>query len=164
MRRIIAQTCPKDVRHLFFKKSMPIRWGSVLAEIERAFTLRRALVYYIANLHLNKTGKALEKAKRLQARWDIKDKEWDVLMMLVALLKPFQAATEAMSRRDVPTLAEVIPTFDFLERKLVESETALRRERPLSAQSLLTGVIACLSKLRKYKAFAHQNDLCLITT
>lgn len=71
-----------------------------------------------------------------------------------------------MSRRDVPTLAEVIPTFSLLERKLLENISKLRGagHGNASARALLSGLEAGLAKLQKYRSLAHQSELCLVAT
>lgn len=40
MRRLIRQLCDETVRHLVPVRSMPVRWNTTYAEIERALLLR----------------------------------------------------------------------------------------------------------------------------
>ncbi|KDN47307.1 hypothetical protein RSAG8_03786, partial [Rhizoctonia solani AG-8 WAC10335] len=73
-----------------------------------------------------------------------------------------------MSRRDVATISNVIPTFALLERKLLEAISQLQGEaadhKITTARALLSGLEATLAKLQKYQTLAHKNHLCLIAT
>ncbi|KAG8725178.1 hypothetical protein FRC09_006801 [Ceratobasidium sp. 395] len=166
---VIKSTCPKEKAHLFVIQSMRMRWGSAYLESKRAIELRPAFTHFVANLDSNRSRSlTLERARELQERWTIQSEEWDLLNMLVEVLSPFYAATEAMSRKDVATLADVFPTFALLERKLDENITTLRH-RPdgqgkNTARALLAGLEAGLTKLRKYQTLAHESDLCLMAT
>ncbi|KAG8729675.1 hypothetical protein FRC11_008235, partial [Ceratobasidium sp. 423] len=130
-----------------------------------------AITFFIASLGSNKPkGKVLARALKLQDRWAIRNKEWELVELLINVLKPFQTATEAMSRRDVATIADVIPTFSILERKLIESAAKLRGlcaaggRESASAQALLVGLEAGLGKTQQYWSLAHSSDLCLVST
>ncbi|KDN47716.1 hypothetical protein RSAG8_03506, partial [Rhizoctonia solani AG-8 WAC10335] len=170
MRQIIAKTCTKDVSHLFLKKSVRTRWGSARAEAKRAIELRPAVISFVANLDStrSRSGKSRKQILKLQEHWNITGEEWDLLGMVVNILTPFHAATEAMSRRDVATISDVIPTFALLERKLLEAISQLQGEaadhKNTTARALLSGLEAALAKLQKYQTLAHKNHLCLIAT
>ncbi|CAE6441082.1 unnamed protein product [Rhizoctonia solani] len=170
MRQIINKTCPKDVRHLFLKKSMRIRWDSVRAELKRALQLRQAITYFVANLDSaqSRRGKSRKMIQKMQIRWNITGEEWDLGTMVVEILDPFHTASEAMSRRDAATLADVIPTFALLERKLLDNISQLRNitadRGNATARALLSGLDAALVKLQKYQTLAHENELCIIAT
>lgn len=74
-----------------------------------------------------------------------------------------------MSRKDVPNLCDVIPTFSRLEQKLETSLTKLKTLQEdsnvqLTSTCLLTGLENGLHKLRKYQELAQKSQLCLIAT
>ncbi|KAG9121713.1 hypothetical protein FRC07_002234 [Ceratobasidium sp. 392] len=167
--QIIQSTCSKDKRHLFVIRSMRMRWGSAYLEAKRAIKLRPAFTHLVANLDSNRPHNlSLKRARKLQERWTIRSEEWDLLTMLVEVLDPFHAATEAMSRKDMSTLPDVFPTFTLLERKLIDHAANLQHipkgPEHISAQALSAGLEAGLLKLRKYQKLAQESDLCLIAT
>ncbi|KDN46377.1 hypothetical protein RSAG8_04321, partial [Rhizoctonia solani AG-8 WAC10335] len=73
MHEIINKTCPEEVKHLFLRKSMRIRWDSVRAELKRALQLRSAITYFVANLDSapSRQGKSRKIIQKMQARWNI---------------------------------------------------------------------------------------------
>ncbi|KAG8739008.1 hypothetical protein FRC11_000970, partial [Ceratobasidium sp. 423] len=79
-------------------------------------------------------------------------------------------AIEAMLRRDVATIVDVIPTFSILECKLIKSMAKLRGLRAAgsrestSARALLVGLEVGLGKTQQYRSPAHSSDLCLVST
>ncbi|KDN45413.1 hypothetical protein RSAG8_05000, partial [Rhizoctonia solani AG-8 WAC10335] len=170
MRQIINRTCPNNVRHLSLKKSMSIRWDSVRTELMHALELRPAITYFVANLDSiqSRGGKSRKMIQKLQICWNINGEEWDLARTVVGILDPFHTASDALSRRDIATLSDVIPTFALLERKLLESISQLQNittdRRNVTAQALLSGVEAALVKLQKYQKLARENQLCIIAT
>ncbi|CAE6468693.1 unnamed protein product [Rhizoctonia solani] len=107
---------------------------------------------------------------RYNAQLNFDREEWDLTEPLINVLKPFQTATKGMLRRDVATIADVIPTFNILERKLIETAAKLwsvakpTSRESASAQALLTGLEAGLGKVQQYQDLARESDLCLIST
>ncbi|KAG8723285.1 hypothetical protein FRC09_003939 [Ceratobasidium sp. 395] len=157
----IRSTCSKDKSHLFVIQSMRMRWGSAYLEEKRALELRPAFIHFVANLDSDRPRNlSLKRARRLQERWAIRSEEWDLLAMLINVLHPFYTATEAMSRKDVATLADVFPTFVLLERRLVNQLAELKHipkgPENVSARALESGLEAGLKKLRKYQSLAQQ--------
>ncbi|CAE6471302.1 unnamed protein product, partial [Rhizoctonia solani] len=129
-----------------------------------------AINHFVSNLdsRRSRSGESRKKILKLQERWNITGKEWDLLGKVVDILTPFHTATEAMSRREVATIADVIPTFSLLERKLLEAKLQLQAEAVdpgnATARALVSGLDAALTKLRKYQDLAHRNQSCLIAT
>ncbi|CUA71793.1 Pc24g02420 [Rhizoctonia solani] len=123
MREIIEKTCSKD-----------------------------AIAYFVSNLDSTQSrrGKSRKLIQKMQVRWNITGEEWDLGVMVGKVLDPFHTATEAMSRRDAATLADVIPTFSLLERKLLDHISQLQNtitdHGNATTQALLSGLNAALVK------------------
>ncbi|CUA67902.1 Zinc finger BED domain-containing protein DAYSLEEPER [Rhizoctonia solani] len=132
--------------------------------------IEKAITYFVANLDSiqSRGGKSRKIIQKLQICWNINGEEWDLAGMVAEILDPFRTASAAMSRRDVATLSDVIPTFALLERKLVESISQIQNpatdRRNVTARALLSGLEAALFKLQKYQTLAHENQLCIIAT
>ncbi|KAJ7277235.1 hypothetical protein C8J57DRAFT_1061135 [Mycena rebaudengoi] len=105
---------------------MIIRWNTTHTEIDRGTILEPALTRWISELACGLTGKkqkaALRKAKRLY----LSPRDWDDLRRIAAVMAILHEATLDLSKKDVPTICKILPTYKAVEEHIKASLAAIR--------------------------------------
>ncbi|KAJ3010273.1 hypothetical protein NUW54_g1148 [Trametes sanguinea] len=156
MHCLIQQLCDKDVRHLVPVRSMPTRWNTVFAEIERGLFLRPVHAAtpspHVINAWVEQMDKGLTGRKKAAATQQknclfLSPRDWAQLEAIRDILSPFNDVTHLLSKGDVPTLPMVLPLYKHLESHLKAQKTKLRSNEDLP---LHHGCQKALDKLTIY--------------
>ncbi|KAG8707835.1 hypothetical protein FRC09_001583 [Ceratobasidium sp. 395] len=144
-------------------KSMPVRWNSVLAEIRRAYTLKKAINQWVATLDEGLTSNALAAARERKQRWAISDNEWDLVALLIKLLEPFERASLSFSKKNADaSLCAVLPTYAYLLDQLDHTAKRIAIECPHDPCGISSAINSGREKLIKYINIAQDNHLTLL--
>ncbi|KAG9127251.1 hypothetical protein FRC07_015157 [Ceratobasidium sp. 392] len=138
--------------------SMPARWNSVLAEIRRAYILKK----WVLTLDKGLTGRAQAAARARKRLWTISDTEWDLISLLIDLLEPFERATLLFSKKALslvfPRSYQLAGLLDNLDQAL----SRLEREDPNNHFGLKPAILAGREKLIKYINIAQNSQLTVL--
>ncbi|GJF01012.1 hypothetical protein PsYK624_173170 [Phanerochaete sordida] len=107
----IKDKCP----NLQMVRAITTQWNSLAQAIGRALKLCAPLTRLLTMPKYNTKG------KKGLARFQLGEKEWDLLRELHALLIMFLRATDRVSRSNLPLLHEVIPVIDIITGRLLEA-------------------------------------------
>ncbi|KIK74778.1 hypothetical protein PAXRUDRAFT_19545 [Paxillus rubicundulus Ve08.2h10] len=86
IRRMIHKLCTPANRHLVPIQSMPIRWNTTYAEIDRGIKLKPAINRWIDQLDQHLTGKKRKAAMLKKKKWHLSPGDWDFLEHFAAVL------------------------------------------------------------------------------
>ncbi|CAE6424538.1 unnamed protein product, partial [Rhizoctonia solani] len=127
MGEYIRLYCPEKLAVI---TSMPVRWGTALAELRRALILRPAFDHWVNTVDIRKQGFGKEKrqiAQALKRKLLMADDEWAVVEDLTIILAPLEAATLSFSKRGKANLPDVLLTYAHLHNGLQKSQTHLQK-------------------------------------
>ncbi|KAF9013827.1 hypothetical protein BDZ89DRAFT_923691, partial [Hymenopellis radicata] len=121
-------------------KRVATRWNTMHGVVKRALKLRPALDRLVMLPECNQ-GEAKTHLKRLR----LTDAEWSLFSNLLPVLRLLERVTVKMSASSYPTLHEVIPYMDTLNRKLEKIHD------DITQPAIIThGVARALAVLDKY--------------
>jgi hypothetical protein len=135
--------------YLRLKKDTGIRWNSVYTMIERALKLRRAIERYCHNWQAPKE----KEAYNLQQDF-LDTEDWEELHHFKEILEPFHKVTKRVEGRATDgshgALWEVLPTFDYLFKKLQRASLEIEETPELFTDYYRNCVNTAFVKLREY--------------
>ncbi|GJF01034.1 hypothetical protein PsYK624_173400, partial [Phanerochaete sordida] len=137
--------CKKDVQGLTLVRSMPIRWNTKHAEIERASKLKEAVIQWVDSLTHGLTGQKFTAAQRKKTKLYLAPEDWKLLEDILAILEPFKDITLHFSRKGVPTISLVLPLYRKMQTHVKMSQATYSTNADLR-----TGLRLASAKLEVY--------------
>ncbi|TFY75902.1 hypothetical protein EWM64_g8111 [Hericium alpestre] len=160
MRQYIRQLCDKDYNHLVPVKSMPVRWNTTYAEIDRTLKLKPAINQWVEQLDTGTSGKAKQAAQRKKKQLHLELKDWEMLKSLRDTLKIFHEATLDLSKANEPTICKTLPLYKLIEDCLHAEHKKVARTA--DKYNLKHALDAGLKKLSLYMSKALISDYILL--
>ncbi|GJF00030.1 hypothetical protein PsYK624_163070 [Phanerochaete sordida] len=147
IRADLKSCCIKDkCPDLQMVRAIATRWNSLAQAIGRALKLCAPLTRLLTMPKYNTKG------KKGLARFQLGEKEWDLLRELHALLIMFLRATDRVSRSNLPLLHEVIPVIDIITGRLLEA-----MEKPSLPAQVRYGAALGYRLLNKYYSVTDES-------